>query len=314
MSNKEEETLQDEGMTFWEHLAELRTRMLRMAMAAAAGATGAWFYREEILQWLLVPFQEAWVAHFKEEAKIIFTGPADLFLNYLKLSVIAGILVALPIIFYQLWAFIAPGLYKSEKRYAIPFVVSSTGLFVAGAYLGMRFAFPVAFAYLLGFATPTVEAPPAEPAATVQTSPSSSASISPSANPAPAGPGEVQIHTATPGDASVIRRQKRVLIEANIRVDDYIGFISRMLLAFGAVFELPVVVFFLSVAGIVNHKHLIKFYRYFIVIAFGVAAVITPPDLLSQFMLAVPMVLLYTVSIGIAYIFGKKTPVLPVPS
>ncbi|MEN9580946.1 MAG: Sec-independent protein translocase TatC [Pseudomonadota bacterium] len=343
-----EEELEDEGMTFWEHLAELRTRMLRMALATVAGAGVAWFYREEILQWLLGPFQEAWLSHFKTPAELVFTGPADLFMTYLKLAIIAGLIVALPIIFYQLWAFVAPGLYKSEKRYALPFVASSTALFVSGAYFGMRFAIPIAFAYLLGFATEASTGESPSPATTAEVSaiegqvpPLPSAS-----GPAPTAGAAVEIRTAAPDEQSAISRDEKVVtkptsrvdeyirffsnllpneqsaisrdekvrIKATIRVDEYIRFLSNMLLAFGVVFELPVVIFFLSVAGVVNHTHLIKFYRYFIVIAFAVAAVFTPPDLMSQFLLAVPMVLLYTFSIGIAYIFGKKKPKVEVPS
>ena len=99
-----------------------------------------------------------------------------------------------------------------------------------------------------------------------------------------------------------------ITIENIIPIGEYIEFIGRLLLAFGAVFELPVLVFFLSISGIVNHRHLIKFARYFIVLAFVLAAILTPPDMLSQLLLAVPLCLLYVLSIGIAYLFGKKKP------
>lgn len=246
---------EEEGMTFWEHLDELRSRLIRMAIAALVGGTAAWFVREEVLDWLLKPFAEGWNEHFKEPPQLNFPDPAGLFVAYIKLSVIAGIVFALPIIFYQLWSFIAPGLYAREKRFAIPFVLSSTSLFCGGVYFGMTFAFPAAFSFLLGLA----ERPP-----------------------------------------------DLIVIKPMIMVDQYITFISRMLIAFGAIFELPVVVFFLSVAGVINHTHLIRFFRYFIVIAFVLGAVLTPPDPMSQFFMAVPLVLLYGLSIGIAWVFGRK--------
>jgi sec-independent protein translocase protein TatC len=247
--------IEDEGMSFWEHLEELRNRLVKMILSAMVGAGGAWLIREKILLWLVGPFRDAWKdLKLTTPPQLNFPDPAGLFIAYLKLSLIGGIVFSLPLIFYQLWSFVAPGLYSREKRYAIPFMLSSTLLFVSGAYFGMTFAFPVAFRYLLSFAG-TIEGFEVNPV---------------------------------------------------IMVDSYISFIAQMLLAFGAVFELPVVVFFLSVAGIVNYKQLIQFFRYFVIIAFLIAAVLTPPDLLSQFMLAVPLCLLYGFSIGIAYLFGKR--------
>lgn len=254
-SSQPEDELQDEGMTFWEHLDELRARLLKIVLAALAGGTVAWFFRTDILHWLVTPFRDAWVdLNLEKTPQLHFPDPAGLFIAYLKLSIIAGVIFALPIIFYQLWAFIAPGLYAREKRFALPFVFVSTGLFVSGAYFGMTLAFPLAFRYLLSFAGPI----------------------------------------------------EGFEISPTIMVGEYISFLSRMLLAFGAVFELPVLVFFLSIAGVVNHTHLIKFFRYFIVVAFVLGAVLTPPDLLSQFLLAVPLCLLYGVSIGIAYLVSKR--------
>jgi sec-independent protein translocase protein TatC len=153
------------------------------------------------------------------------------------------------------WAFVAPGLYTREKRLALPFVVSSCGLFAAGGYFGWKIAFPVAFQFLLSFA------------------------------------GQL-----SPGFE----------VKAAIMIPEYVEFVTHMLLAFGVMAELPVLSFFLSVAGIITHKHLIKFFRYFIVLAFVVAAVLTPPDPVSQLLLAIPLVLLYMVSIGVAYVFSRR--------
>ncbi len=249
----------DEGMTFWEHLEELRQRLFKMAVAASLGGGLAWFFKGKLLSWLTTPFKEAWVRHFSVEPAIYYPDPAGMFIAYLKLCFLGGLVLAMPIIFYQMWAFIAPGLYAQEKRFAIPFVVASTLLFAGGVYFGMTLAFPTAFAYLLSFTNEPIEG---------------------------------------------------LKIVPNIMIGEYVSFITRMIIAFGVVFELPVVVFFLSVAGIVNHRHLIKFARYFVVLSFVLGALLTPPDMLSQFLLAGPLCALYVVSIGIAWAFGKKETLL----
>jgi sec-independent protein translocase protein TatC len=185
-----------------------------------------------------------------------FPAPHSLFVAYLKLALLGGLILALPLILFQVWAFVSPGLYSKEKRYALPFVVSSCALFAGGAYFGWRFAFPIAFQWLLDFSGPV----------------------------------------GTTG----------MSVQPTVMINDYVEFISSMLLVFGGIFELPVVVFFLSIAGIVTHTHLIKFFRYFIVIAFIIAAVVTPPDPMSQLLLAIPLCVLYGISIGIAWLFGRK--------
>lgn len=235
-------------MTFWEHLEELRSRLLKAGVAFLVGGGVAWFYRVEILSWLVTPLV------LGGSKTLHISSPADAFIAYLKLSLLAGFILALPIIFYQIWAFVAPGLYAKERRFAIPFVASSTFLFCAGGYFGWKFAFPVAFEYLLGF----------------------------------------------------VEGDETFAIQDVIMVDEYLQMVTRMLIAFGVVFELPVLAFFLSVAGLINHTHLLKFFRYFVVIAFVLAAILTPPDILSQFLLAVPLVLLYVVSIGIAWLVTRQ--------
>jgi sec-independent protein translocase protein TatC len=190
-----------------------------------------------------------------KDATLHFSAPAALFVAYVRLAALAGFVFALPIMLWQVWAFIAPGLYTREKRYAVPFVASSCGLFAAGGYFGWKVAFPLAFKFLIvGMGGP---------------------------------PGGIEV-------------------KPTIMVGDYMDFVMRMLLAFGLASELPVLVFFLSIAGLVTHRQLIKFFRYFLVIDFIVAAVITPPDVMSQLLLAVPLALLYIVSIGVAWIFARK--------
>ncbi len=251
-------TAADDGgtMSFWEHLEELRRRLIYMLFSFVIGAGTAWYQRERLLVWLTTPFVRAWHGTtIGGTAALHFPAPQSLFLAYMKLALIGGLVLSLPIILYQVWAFVSPGLYSREKRFAIPFVVSSCGLFGLGAWFGWRFAFPVAFQYLLSFS------------------------------------GKIG---------------NDIVVEPAVMVDEYIEFVSRMLVAFGAVFELPVLVFFLSVAGLVTYRHMIRFARLFIVIAFVIAAILTPPDPLSQLILAIPLCVLYGVSIGVAYVFGRR--------
>jgi sec-independent protein translocase protein TatC len=256
MSTSSNEELQ---MTFWEHLEELRGRILKALVAFAVGAGIAWYFREQVLIWLTTPFVNAWAESIKDQKPALhFPAPAALFLAYLRLSLMSGFIFALPVIFYQVWAFVAPGLYARERRFAMPFVLCSTSLFLGGGYFGWKVAFPVAFKYLLDFS------------------------------------------------GAVSNESIALQIQPTVMIGDYLDFISRMLLAFGAVFELPVLVFFLAVAGIIDHTHLIKFARYFVVLAFFISAIITPPDIMSQFLLAIPLCLLYVFSIGIAWLLRKK--------
>lgn len=242
-------------MTFWEHLQELRVRLVRMVIAFVIGAGIAWFFKADLLVILTKPFVEGW-GDSANAPSLHFGDPAGLFVSYVKLAILGGFVISLPVLLYQIWAFVAPGLYAKEKRIAIPFVVLSCALFCTGAYFGWRLVFPIAFDYLLKYAELPLD--------------------------------------------STLKVQPTVMIES------YLEFVIRALVAFGAVFEIPVVVFFLAIAGVINHTHLIKFYRYFIVIAFVVAAIITPPDPLSQILLAAPLVALYTLSIGIAWLVARK--------
>ncbi len=247
----------DEGsMTLWEHLEELRSRIVRMMIAALAGGIGCWIFKERILAWLTLPFYDAWKhAHLKGDPMITSPSPGSLFLGYVHISALAGFLVALPFILYQIWAFIAPGLYSREKKYAIPFVLSSCLLFIGGGYFGWAVAFPAAFTFLLSFNKELLNG---------------------------------------------------LLLQPSIMIGEYLDFCTRLFLAFGTVAELPVLAMFLTVAGLITHRHLIKFFRYFVVVAFIIAAVVTPPDPLSQFLLAVPLIGLYGVSIVIAWAITRS--------
>ena len=243
---------EDGSMTLWEHLEELRGRIVRMALAFLIGAGGCWYFKENIMAWVTKPYLEAWVrGGHSGPPSLHFGSPAALFIAYIRLAALSGLVFALPIILYQVWAFIAPGLYAREKKFAIPFVASSVILFLAGGYFGWAVAFPAAFDFLINFSETL--------------------------------PGGMEI-------------------KATVMIGDYIEFITRMFIAFGATAELPILALFLTVAGLITHRHLIKFFRYFIVVAFIISAILTPPDPMSQILMAVPLIGLYGVSILVSWI------------
>lgn len=244
-------------MSIWEHLDELRSRLVRAVIAYIIGASIAWTFRDPILAWLWKPFADSWRAqNIPGDPTLNFAAPGDAFKAYFKLSLTGGLLFAAPVIFYQLWSFVAPGLYKKEKKVVLPFVFFSTLLFVGGGLFGWRIAFPVTFNYFLELA----------------------------------------------GQAS----ESGLKITPVVMMGEYLDFVSQMLLAFGIVFELPLFILFLSIVGMVNYLQLIRFGRWFILVAFAVGAVITPPDTTSQLVMSVPLCVLYFFSIGLAYLFGKR--------
>jgi sec-independent protein translocase protein TatC len=237
----------DVRMPLTAHLEELRTRIIRSLLGIAAGFLVSYGFSERLVAWLLKPL----TAIRPDQALVIGTGVTDAFFTKLKVAGVAGVFVASPIVFYQAWQFIAPGLYERERRVALPFTAAATFFFVAGAAFCYYLVFPVAFRFFLEEFT--------------------SVGISP-----------------------------------QIRVSEYLTFTSRMLLAFGATFELPVVTFFLARIGLVTHRMMIAGARYAIVVIFIVAAVLTPgPDVASQLLMATPLLVLYALSIGIAYMVGR---------
>jgi sec-independent protein translocase protein TatC len=237
----------DVRMPLTAHLEELRTRIIRALLAVAVGFGLSYWVAEPLVAWLLRPL----TALRPDEALVIGTGVTDAFFTKLKVSFIAGIFVASPAVFYQIWQFIAPGLYERERRVGLPFSIAASFFFVAGAAFCYYLVFPVAFRFFLDEFTSVGIAP-------------------------------------------------------QIRVSEYLTFTSRMLLAFGATFELPVVTFFLARVGLVTHHTMIAWMRYAIVVIFVVAAVLTPgPDVASQLLMATPLLVLYGLSIGIAYLVAR---------
>jgi sec-independent protein translocase protein TatC len=247
---------EDVPMTIWEHVGELRSRLIKSLVGVIPGMIIAWEYKERLLSFLVQPLTRAWKTLGLGEPTLHFANPIDPFIAYMKIAVTVGCLIASPWIFYQAWSFIAPGLYKKEKIYALPFVFASTLFFAGGAFFGYAVVFPLGFETLLamGGMLPT-------------------------------------------GDLRV---------QPTIMITEYLTFATRMLLAFGVVFEVPVVISFLALAGIVNWKQLLNFGRWWVVIASVIAAVLTPPDVGSMLMMMGPLVVLYYLAVGLAYFVGPK--------
>jgi sec-independent protein translocase protein TatC len=226
-------------MTIWEHLAELRSRLLKVAMAVAVGTVAGWFVYPYLLDFLLEPFRDIQ----GPEAQVIATEPLQAFTLRLQMSVYLGIALAMPVILWQLWRFITPALYPHEKKYAIPFTVSAMVLFLAGAWVAYLILVPT-LQFLISVGGDSVE----------------------------------PLYTAT----------------------SYITLIVWMMLAFGVGFEFPVVVVALQLIGVLKPRQLLGWWRIAMVVVAVVAAVITPSaDPISMLALAVPMALLYFVSIGV---------------
>jgi sec-independent protein translocase protein TatC len=247
----------DVEMTFFEHLTELRTRLIRALIACIPGIGLGWYYRELLLEILTKPYVDA-NERIGFGRQLHFADIADPFFWYLIMSAVTGLIIASPWVFWQLWGFISPGLYRREKRLAIPFVVVSTVFFVGGCYFGYAMVLDPAFQLFLGFG------------------------------------GQVG--------------QSGLELVPTIMIDKYLSFATRLVLAFGLTFEVPVVISFLSFAGLVNWKQLVRFARWWLLISAVGAAILTPPDIATMLAMLVPLNLLYWVSILFALLFGPKPP------
>lgn len=236
----------DVRMSLTEHLAELRMRLVRALAATALGFAVAYAWAAELIELLLHPLRAQGL-----DVRVIGTGVTDAFFTKLKVAAIAGVFLASPVIFFQAWRFVSPGLYAREKRVALPFSIAASAFFVAGAAFCYELVFPVAFRFFLE-----------------------------------------QFHS--------------IALGPQIRISEYLTFASRMLLAFGVTFELPVASFFLARVGLITHRTLLDGARYAVVVIFVVAAVLTPgPDVASQLLMAAPLLVLYVLSVGVAWLFAR---------
>jgi sec-independent protein translocase protein TatC len=233
-------------MPLMAHLGELRTRLVRCLIAAVVGFFSCFAFHERILIVMLKPLKDA----LPPKSELITTTLTEGFGTSMKAAFVAGLFLTSPFIFYQIWKFVAPGLYKEERTVIIPVAILTALFFVCGALFGYYVVFPYGFSFLANFGS--------------------------------------ELFTLMP------------------TLKDYFSFSLMLLLAFGVIFETPVFIFFLAYLGLVTSKGLRKNRRWAILVAFVTAAMLTPPDAVSQCLMAVPMIILYEISIWGAYFFGKE--------
>jgi sec-independent protein translocase protein TatC len=238
----------DVQMPFTSHLEELRSRLIKSVLAIAVAFLGCFAIVDEIFAVLAAPLRRLHISGLT----LIGTAVTEAFFTKMKVAFAAAILVALPVLLWQAWQFVAPGLYEHEKRYTRSFVSFGSVFFIAG----------VVFCY------------------------------------------EVVIEL---GLNFLLRRYEVIHVQPLIQIGDYLSLVSRLVLAFGVMFELPVLAFFFARVGLIDHRFLIRHIGYAVIAIALVAAILTPPDLIAQVLFMVPLSLLYVVSIGVAYIARKKS-------
>ncbi len=261
--------MDERKMAFTEHLRELRTRLRNSIIALILAICVTYFFAQPMFALLTQPFSVAYRQAGLGEAQMVFASLTEPFWVYFKVAMYAGIFVASPVIFHQLWSFIAPGLYSKEKRIALPFAFFSAFFFIGGALFCYLFVFPVAFKFFLSYSNENI-------------------SIMKDLG--------VNVAVADP-----------LKVRPTIFMETYLDLTTKMLLGFGLIFEMPLLIFFLSYAGLVTHRSLWKFNKYAIVLSFVIGAILTPgPDVVSQLLMATPMIVLYNLSILIAFVVTRR--------
>ncbi|MBM4385127.1 MAG: twin-arginine translocase subunit TatC [Deltaproteobacteria bacterium] len=240
--------MDDKALPLTEHLAELRGRIGKILLAWVLATTAAWFYSEEIFRALLEP---AITALGPDGGKLQAISPAEIFFTYLKTALLVGFVAAAPVVFWQIWAFIAPGLYPSEKKAALPFVAVSTALFAGGALFAHQLVFPKVFSFFASF--------------------------------------------------------RSDFVDPSWAMREVFSLTTQLILAFGVCFEMPVVVFFLALSGIVTPRQLFGWTKYAVLVSFVIAAVLTPtPDVVTQTLLAGPLIALYLLGVAVAWVVTPR--------
>ena len=233
------------------HLQELRKRLILSFVAIGAGFGVCYAFSQPLFDILAAPLMKV----MPVGGSLVFTSVAEAFFTYMKVGFIGGLVLASPFVLYQVWAFVAPGLYRNEKRYVVPFVFLGSFFFALGICFAYYVALPAGYRFLLSYATDFIKPLPS--------------------------------------------------------IKEYLSFSIKLLLAFGLVFEFPVVLLLLARIGIIDAKAMAKRRRYAILLIFVFAAVVTPPDLISQVLMALPLIALYELSILLARLFGKKPQMEP---
>ena len=247
-SSGKTDTVEATRAPFIEHLRELRTRVIVCMVAVGVGIGVTWTWVEEIFFFLLRPLRTA--AASPDLAQMHHRNLTEPFYVLMKTALFAGIILAIPVILWQIWGFIGPGLYPKERRMAIPMVTLATLFFIGGAAFAYYFVLPFGYEFLLKF-------------------------------------GE---DVSTP----------------ELMMQEYLTLTTKLLLAFGAIFQMPIISTVLARIGLINGKMMLAFWKYALVICFVVGALLTPPDIISQVLLAGPMMGLYAISVVCAFIFGKR--------
>lgn len=245
--DEDKESSSGGAMSFLEHLDELRKRIVNSCIAVAVGVVAGFAFINKIVDFILAPTRRA----LPPGVKLIYTQPGEAFSLYVQIALIAGVVLAAPFIMYQVWMFVAPGLYSKERRLAYPFVFFTTLGFVLGAAFNHYVSFPFVMAFFASFNTPDLAFMP--------------------------------------------------------KLDDVFGLYTKMLIGMGIVFQMPTVVFFLAKMKLVTAKFLARNLKYAVLIIFIAAAVITPTgDMMTQSIFAAPMLGLYLLSIGVAWVVGPR--------
>jgi sec-independent protein translocase protein TatC len=233
------------AMSFLEHLEELRKRIIYSIIAVVVGFFACWNYADKIVGWMQQPIMEALKRNGMPQT-LVYLNPTDPFNLYLKVGALAGLFVTCPFVLYQVWMFISPGLYRNEKRYVVPFMVSTIALFLSGGYFGYKLVYPAALEFLIGYGKQ---------------------------------------------------------FQPMITIHEYTDLFLTVILGLGLVFELPILVFFLALMGVVSAGWMWRNVRYSILVIFIIAAILTPTtDILNMCIFAAPMVALYLMSIGLAWL------------
>lgn len=236
----------EDKIPFTGHLEELRDRLVKCFVAIGVCFVATYAFKDKLFQLLMHPL----ISVMQKGDTLIFTNLPEAFFTYLKIAFLAAVMMAAPVILYQFWMFVAPGLYNKERRFLLPIVFLSSFFFIGGALFGYFIVFPFGFKFFLGFATETIKPFPS--------------------------------------------------------MREYLSFSSKLLIAFGLVFELPLIITFMAKLGMVSVDFLKKNRKYALLLFFVGAAILTPPDVITQIMMALPLMVLYEISIVGARLFGKK--------
>jgi sec-independent protein translocase protein TatC len=241
--------------SFVGHLIELRSRLVKSFIFLLLLFILSYIFSTEIYRFLVQPYADAVLAE-NLQRRLIFTALHEAFLTYIKVAFFAAFFISSPFFLIQLWKFIAPGLYKNEKRALLPYLVATPILFILGSFIVYYLIMPLAIKFFLGFET-----------------------------------------VAEPGV---------IAIQLEAKVNEYLSLVMRLIFAFGISFQLPVILSLLARIGIIDSKYLQQRRKYFVVIIFAIAAILTPPDPITQIGLALPLLLLYELSIFTVKFIEKK--------